>query len=99
VVSPGSVDTPIYARAATYFGRQGRAIPPVAPVDRVAAQVVRAVESPRRERSTGRANYFLVAAYRLLPGVVDRLAGLVVRRFGFRDDQAEPTEGNVFKPK
>jgi short-subunit dehydrogenase len=100
VVSPGSVDTPIYARAATYFGRQGKPIPPVDPADRVAAQIIRAIESPRRERSIGRANHVLVTAYRLLPGVVDRLAGPVVRRFGFhRNHRAEPTEGNVFEPK
>jgi NAD(P)-dependent dehydrogenase (short-subunit alcohol dehydrogenase family) len=98
VVSPGSVDTPIYARAATYLGWHGRPIPPVDQPDRVAAEVVRTVARPRRERSVGRLNHLVVGTFRLLPGLFDRLAGPVTRRFGVqRSQRVPPTSGNVFE--
>jgi NAD(P)-dependent dehydrogenase (short-subunit alcohol dehydrogenase family) len=99
VVSPGSVDTPIYARAGNYFGRPGRPIPPIDRPERVAAAIVRTIDRPRRERSVGRANHIEVIAFRLLTGVFDRLVGPVTRLFGFRRKQlSEPHPGNIFEP-
>ena len=56
LVSPGSVDTPVYAQAGSYTGRVGRPPPPVDPPEKVARAVVRAIERPRREVSVGLAN-------------------------------------------
>lgn len=99
VVSPGSVDTPIYARAATYIGLHGRPIPPVDQPERVAETIVRAVERPRRERSVGRANHLVVALFRLLPPLFDLLAGPVVSWLGFnRQARTGPDVGNVYRP-
>jgi NAD(P)-dependent dehydrogenase (short-subunit alcohol dehydrogenase family) len=100
LVSPGSVDTPIYARAGKYFGRPGRAIPPVYDVERVAAQIVRTLGRPRRETTVGLVSHLEVAVYRFLPGVFERLAGPVVRFFGFeRKQRTEPDPGDVFEAR
>ncbi|GAB2662464.1 SDR family oxidoreductase [Kribbella swartbergensis] len=100
LVSPGSVDTPIYARAARYFGRPGRPIPPVYDVERVAVRIVRAIERPRRETTVGLISHLEVGLYRLLPGVFERLVGPIVRFFGFeRRQRTAPDPGNVFEAR
>ncbi len=48
LVSPGGVDTPVYAQAGSYTGRIGRPPPPVDPPEKVARAVVRAIGRPRR---------------------------------------------------
>ncbi len=79
LVLPGAVDTPVYEQSATYAGRAGHAPPPVVGPDRVARACVRAIDHPRRQVHVGPANRLTVLGFRLLPGVYDRLAPLLVR--------------------
>jgi short-subunit dehydrogenase len=97
-VAPGSVDTPIFRQAANFAGRSGRPPPPVASADAVARAVVRSADRPRRRRSVGLANGFIVLGYRLLPRVYDRLVDPLARLGAFARDTRAPTDGNVFAP-
>jgi len=46
-VSPGAVNTPVYAQSATYAGRTGRPPPPVDQPEKVARAIVRCADHPR----------------------------------------------------
>jgi NAD(P)-dependent dehydrogenase (short-subunit alcohol dehydrogenase family) len=98
LVSPGGVDTPIYAQAANYVGRVGR--PPM-PVDRpqtLARAIVKTLDKPARERSVGLANATWTAGFRFLPGVYDVLVGPGMSRLGLSTRHTTPHTGNVFAP-
>ncbi|MER7333125.1 MULTISPECIES: hypothetical protein [unclassified Micromonospora] len=79
IVSPGSVDTPVYQRAANYLGRLGRPPLPVTTPERVARAVVDCADRPRREVSVGRANVVMRVGFTVLPGVYDALVGPVMK--------------------
>lgn len=100
LVSPGSVDTPIFRQAATYLGRHGKPLPPVQDPATVAQRVVAALDSPRREISSGPVNGLFVWAFRNVPALFDRVMPVVVRRLGLSyDTQLPPSPGNVFRPR
>jgi len=99
LVMPGAVDTPIYDQAATYAGRHGAAPPPVVEPDRVARAVVGTLTSPRRMVHVGPANWVTVIGYRLMPGIYDRLAPLLVAKVVLRGHGVPPDEGNVRSPR
>ena len=99
LVLPGAVDTPVYQQSATYAGRAGHAPPPVVGPDRVARACLRAVDHPRRQVHVGPANRITVLGFRLLPGVYDRLAPLLVRRVALRGPRVEDHHGNVEQPR
>ncbi len=98
-VSPGGVDTPIYYQAANVTGWEGRPPPPVYKPERVAAQIVRAAEHPRRLTQAGIANPVIILGFRLLPFAYDRMVGPLLRTFGVSRRPVSDTEGNVFDPK
>ena len=99
MVAPGAIDTPIYEQAATYAGRDGFAPPPVLAPDHVARAVVRAIDHPRRLVHVGPANWLSVIGFRLMPGVYDRLAPLLVRRVVLRGPHVAASTGNVVAPQ
>jgi NAD(P)-dependent dehydrogenase (short-subunit alcohol dehydrogenase family) len=99
LVSPGAVDTPIYAQAATYAGSAGSAPPPVVAPDRVARAVVRCLDRPRRHVEVGPVNALSVLGFRLAPAVYDRLAGPLVRSVVLRGPAAAESSGNVLRPR
>ncbi|MFI7521427.1 SDR family NAD(P)-dependent oxidoreductase [Micromonospora globbae] len=96
LVSPGSVDTPIYQRAANHLGLVGRPPPPVATPERVARAVVDCVARPRREVSVGRLNPLMRAGFTVLPGLYDALVGPLMRRLGLADEPAPAHDGVLF---
>jgi len=98
LVSPGGVDTPVYRQAGTYLGVHGRPPPPVSTPERVAAAVVHAVDHPRRDRSVGVANPFVVLGFRLLPAAFDRMVTPLMRLGGLGRDPVPATPGNVLHP-
>ncbi|HEU4512724.1 MAG TPA: SDR family NAD(P)-dependent oxidoreductase [Nocardioidaceae bacterium] len=98
LVSPGGVNTPIYNLAGSYTGRTGQPPPPVDPPEKVAAAIVEALESPRREVSVGLANPLMVLAFRLLPAVFDGLVTPLMRRLGQSRGRVEAGPGNVLEP-
>lgn len=97
LVSPGAVDTPIYAQAASYAGRAGSAPPPVVSAERVAAAVVACLDKPRRHTDVGPANLPAVLAFRVLTPLYDRLAPLLARRVVFRGPALAEHSGNVLE--
>jgi len=99
LVSPGGVNTPIYAQSGSYTGFVGRPPPPVDPPEKVAAAIVRALDRPRREISVGMANPIMVTGFRFFPGIFDLLVGPMMQRAALSRDRVEPNPGNVFDPR
>jgi NAD(P)-dependent dehydrogenase (short-subunit alcohol dehydrogenase family)/uncharacterized protein YndB with AHSA1/START domain len=98
LVTPGGVNTPVYLQAGTYLNRHGRPPPPVDPPEKVARAVVRALRSPRRERSVGLANHLTVAGFRLVPAVFDGLVTPLMRVGGLGREEVVNSPGNVLEP-
>ncbi|MFC0509193.1 SDR family NAD(P)-dependent oxidoreductase [Micromonospora costi] len=98
LVSPGSVDTPIYQRAANHLGHVGRPPPPVTTSRRVARAIVACADRPRREVSVGRLNPIMRLGFTVLPGLYDLLVGPLMRRLGIADRPAPAHDGVVFAP-
>jgi short-subunit dehydrogenase len=98
LISPGGVNTPVYAQAASFGGRQGRPPPPVSRPEAVARAVVRAVDHPRRTVSVGPANWFTEAGFLALPGVYDRLVTPLMSLGGLSRQRVEPHPGNLWEP-
>jgi NAD(P)-dependent dehydrogenase (short-subunit alcohol dehydrogenase family) len=96
LVSPGSVDTPVYRQAATYAGRNGRPPPPVDPPEKVARAVLRALDRPCRDRSVGLANPLIVFGFRAMPAVYDALVLRLMRLGGLARRPVGTCDGNVF---
>lgn len=99
LVSPGSVDTPIYDQAATYTGRGGNPPPPVTTPEKVAGRVVHAIDHPQRDDNVGLGNAVMVAGFRLLPPVFDTLVGGLMSLLGQGRSRVEPHPGNVLQPR
>jgi NAD(P)-dependent dehydrogenase (short-subunit alcohol dehydrogenase family) len=99
LVSPGGVDTPVYAQAASYLGRGGRPPPPVDPPEKVARAILRALDRPRRDVSVGVANPVIVLGFRAVPGAFDALVTPLMRLGGLTRGAVEPHDGNVFAPR
>jgi len=99
LVTPGSVDTPIYDQAGSYTGRPGHPPLPVISADRVARAVVSALDKPGRDIAAGPANLVMVTGFRLLPGVFDRLVGPMMRILGQSRGNVGPNPGNVLEPQ
>jgi len=98
-VACGGVNTPIYYQGASYMGSTGRPPPPVYSPERVARRIRRVVDRPRRYVHSGLLNPFVVAGFRLLPGVYDALVGPLLKVFAVARDEVAPTEGNVFESR
>jgi len=98
LISPGGVNTPIYSQAASYTGHPGHPPPPVASPERVAHEVVKALDQPQRDRGVGLANGVMVAGFRLFPAVFDAAVGPMMRLVGQGRDSVDPNPGNVFEP-
>ena len=99
LVSPGGVNTPIYAQAANYARREGRPPPPVDRPETLADAIVKVLDHPRRETSVGLANHLWTAGFRFLPGVYDVLVAPAMSRAGISMTRSRTDHpGNVFAP-
>jgi NAD(P)-dependent dehydrogenase (short-subunit alcohol dehydrogenase family) len=94
-VAPGAVDTPIYRRAANFEGRVGSPPPPVDPPEKVARAIVKAVDGRRDRVSVGTLNVLVLAGFRGVAPVYDRLVGPLYRRFAHGLTSIPATTGNV----
>ncbi len=99
-VSPGGVNTPIYAQAANVTGRSARPPAPVDSPEKVARAIVSCVDRRRARVSVGPANPLIVAGFRLLPRVYDALVTPLLHLASLtRRPDTEPSTGNVFAPQ
>ena len=98
LVSPGGVNTPIYDQAGSYTGHPGSPPPPVVGPEKVAAAIVAAFDDPAREIDVGTLNPLLVAGFRFLPGVYDRIVTPMMRVLAQGRADVEANAGNVFEP-
>ncbi len=98
LISPGSANTPVYDLAASYTGHPGRPPPPVTTPEKVAAECVAAIDSPRRDANVGPANALMVAGFRLFPPLYDLLVGRLMSILGQAREQVSPHPGNVLEP-
>ena len=99
LVLPGAIDTPIYRLSGTYAGREGSAPPPVRDARSVADACLARLERPRRVTHVGFGNRTMTAAFRVAPGLYDRLALPLSRQVALRGPASDDTPGNVFEPR
>ena len=99
LISPGSVNTPAYYQAANYTSREGRPPPPVDPPEKVARAIVRSLTAPRRERSIGLANHFVVLGFRFLPAVFDAAVTPLMKVAGLSRRVIAENPGSVLEPR
>ncbi|MEV4283087.1 SDR family NAD(P)-dependent oxidoreductase, partial [Actinoplanes xinjiangensis] len=98
LVSPGSVNTPIYRNAANYAGRGGKPPPPVVQPEKVAAAILRCARRPRASVNVGAANRIIELGFVAMPGLYDVLVGPLMRAGGLSGDPMDAHDGNVFDP-
>ncbi|WP_410672193.1 SDR family NAD(P)-dependent oxidoreductase [Amycolatopsis sp. cmx-4-68] len=100
IVSPGSINTPIYYQAANYTGRAVRPPWPVLAPERVATVITQLADRPRRHVSVpvGPGNPLIIAGFRLLPRVYDRLVGPLFQLAALTRGRWPPTPGTVHRP-
>jgi len=98
IVSPGAVNTPVYAQSATYAGRTGRPPPPVDPPEKVARAILRCADHPRARVSVGLANSAARLGFTALPWAYDALVGPMMQVFGLSRRASPPVAGNVAAP-
>ena len=100
LVSPGSVNTPIYRLAANYLGRSTRPPVPVISPERVGTVIERLADRPRLATSfqVGVGNPLIIAGYRLVPFVYDRIVGRLFTLGGLTRRSTAPNPGNVMDP-
>ncbi|WP_410631118.1 SDR family NAD(P)-dependent oxidoreductase [Amycolatopsis sp. cmx-4-83] len=100
IVSPGSINTPIYYQAANYTGHATRPPRPVLAPERVAAAITRLADRPRRHVSVpiGPGNPLIITGFRLLPRLYDRLAGPLLQLAVLTRERRRPTSGTVLRP-
>lgn len=98
-VLPATVDTPLFARAANYTGRQVRAMPPVHSPERVARAIVGLVRRPRPEVVIGLTGRALVLQARTTPRLAHRLMARRVDRAHLARGRPAPAgPGNLHQP-
>jgi short-subunit dehydrogenase len=97
-VLPAVIDTPFFASAGNYTGRELLPPPPVNAPEIVANSIVAAAIEQRREVFVGRGSRFAAFQMRLMPGRVERASAKFIDRTHLGENPANPTSGNLFTP-
>jgi NAD(P)-dependent dehydrogenase (short-subunit alcohol dehydrogenase family) len=99
MLSPGSLNTPIYYLAANYMNHAARPPVPVLQPERAAESLRRMLDRPRGNVSVpvGPANPIVITGFRLLPALYDATVGPLFKLAALARGSQEPTEGNVHK--
>jgi short-subunit dehydrogenase len=97
-VMPASIDTPLFAHAANYAGREVRAMDPVQAPEQVAAVIAGLIRRPRREVMIGGTSRMFALERRVAAGLFERMFARFVDRSHMAPKPAGPTEGNLFRP-
>jgi NADP-dependent 3-hydroxy acid dehydrogenase YdfG len=98
LVSPATVDTPLFQHAANYTGREIRAMRPIDAPEHVARAIVAAARRPRRERIVGAAARAMVALHALVPWLFNRMQPAFVERDHLGPEPREASAGNLYAP-
>lgn len=101
MVSPGSINTPIYYLAANYTGKDARPPVPVLQPERAAETIANLLERPRKNVSVpvGPANPVVIAGFRLMPTIYDVIVGPLFRLAALTRRDRPASEGNVHTPE
>lgn len=101
VVSPASINTPIYYQAANYVYREVRPPVPVLQPDRAATAIMGLLDRPRNHVSVpvGPGNPIIITGFRLMPFVFDLIVGPLFKLTALTRRSLDATEGNVHKPQ
>lgn len=98
LVKPSSVATPLFEKAVSYTGVELEAIPPVYAPELVADAILTAAQRPVRSVTIGVGGAPLNLGDVLAPGVTDRLMQRTLARLQAGEREAEPGEGNLWRP-
>jgi hypothetical protein len=99
VLSPASIDTPLWQRGANYSGRAIKPLDPVHLVEQVANVLVNLIRFPQREMFAGISGWMASEQYASQPAMTEALVAAYTRRGLFQDQPAAPTDGSLFKPE
>jgi NAD(P)-dependent dehydrogenase (short-subunit alcohol dehydrogenase family) len=100
MLSPGSINTPIYDLSANYVGRRTRPPVPVVQPEHAAASIESLLHRPRNNVSipVGPGNPVIITGFRLMPWLYDRLVGPLFRLAALTGDRTPARAGNVLAP-
>jgi short-subunit dehydrogenase len=98
-ILPASIDTPFYANAGNYTGREIRPVPPVFDPASVAVAIAEAVEDGREHVFVPATAAAIAVASAVWPQVTSRIARLIIDRFQISSRRTSHTPGNLYLPK
>lgn len=101
MVSPGSINTPIYYLAANFTGKDARPPVPVLQPERAAETIAKLIERPRKNVSVpvGPANPVVITGFRLMPALYDVMVGPLFRLAALTRRDHPASRGNVHEPE
>lgn len=97
-ILPEAVDTPIFSHAGNYTGRRLTALAPATDPDRVVHAIVKAIESPSREKVVGMTGRLAAWGEAVMPRLYEAFAHRFFEKVAFRDEDVPVSAGNVFEP-
>jgi NAD(P)-dependent dehydrogenase (short-subunit alcohol dehydrogenase family) len=97
-VLPASIDTPLFQQAGNYTRRNVQPMSPVYPAEHVANAIVSLTRHPRREVTVGAAGQLARWQMKVLPGLTERLAAMLVERSHLGSMPVPPSAGNLYQP-
>jgi NAD(P)-dependent dehydrogenase (short-subunit alcohol dehydrogenase family) len=95
---PQAADTPIFAHAGNYTGREVCPIPPLVTAEQVADGILACARDPKREVTFGRAGRLVEAFHMLAPGLYLKLLPPFFERGTFGTEPRPPSPGNLYDP-
>lgn len=95
---PQAVDTPIFAHAANYSGREPRPVPPLVDPREVAEGIVRCAESPKPEVTYRRVGRALELLHSLAPRLYERVLPATFEAGNYASRPCPSSPGEVLAP-
>lgn len=97
VVAPASVDTPLFDHAANFTGLEMKVMPPIYRPHRVAREIVRCAEFPRREVLVGATPRVMSLFHAFMPWLYERVLPRFIATSHLGRMPAPKVPGNVSK--
>jgi NAD(P)-dependent dehydrogenase (short-subunit alcohol dehydrogenase family) len=98
-ISPASIDTPLWQRAANYTGRKIKPLDPVHPPELVADVMLDLVRNPETEVFAGATGWMIAEQHAAAPELTESMMAAFTRQSLFLNEPAEPTDGVLFQPE